>query len=90
MINNHNVISVFMKKINGDISLVSQEMSFDIRQGDGDNKMNDKWDFYKDNAGEWRWTRTASNGRIVGASSQGYANRADCVANAQRNGYTGS
>ncbi|EEN5690534.1 DUF1508 domain-containing protein, partial [Salmonella enterica subsp. enterica serovar Kentucky] len=35
------------------------------------------------------WRRTASNGRIVGASSQGYVNRADCIANARRNGYTG-
>ncbi|MCH1918113.1 DUF1508 domain-containing protein [Shewanella sp. A3A] len=51
--------------------------------------MNDTWDFYVDTAGEWRWRRTASNGRIVGASSQGYVNRADCVANARRNGYTG-
>lgn len=52
--------------------------------------MNDTWEIYKDNAGEWRWNRTASNGRIVGASSQGYVNRTDCVANAQRNGYKGS
>lgn len=50
----------------------------------------DTWDIYKDNSGEWRWNRTASNGRIVGASSQGYVNRTDCVSNAQRNGYTGS
>jgi uncharacterized protein YegP (UPF0339 family) len=52
--------------------------------------MNDKWDFYKDNSSEWRWRRTAPNGNIVGASSQGYVNRGDCVANAQRNGYAGS
>ncbi|WP_339524384.1 YegP family protein [Pseudomonas sp. EA_35y_Pfl2_R111] len=50
----------------------------------------DKWEFYTDSSGEHRWRRTAPNGRIVGASSQGYANRSDCVANAQRNGYTGS
>lgn len=53
------------------------------------NRMNDTWDFYTDGKGEWRWRRTASNGRIVGASSQGYVNRADCIANARRNGYTG-
>lgn len=47
--------------------------------------MNDKWDFYKVNAGEWRWTRSAPNGRSVGASSPGYANREDCVVNAPRN-----
>jgi uncharacterized protein YegP (UPF0339 family) len=50
----------------------------------------DTWEFYKDNAGEWRWNRKAPNGRTVGAATQGYVNRVDCVANAQRNGYTGS
>jgi uncharacterized protein YegP (UPF0339 family) len=50
----------------------------------------DTWEFYKDSSGEWRWTRRAANGRIVGASSQGYQNREDCVANARRNGYTGT
>lgn len=50
---------------------------------------NDKWEFYKDNADEWRWTRTASNGRIVGASSEGYKNKSDCIDNARRNGYRG-
>jgi uncharacterized protein YegP (UPF0339 family) len=51
---------------------------------------NDKWEFYKDAAGDWRWRRTASNGAIVGSSSQGYSNKADCVANAQRSGYKGN
>ncbi|MCK9202323.1 MAG: DUF1508 domain-containing protein [Gallionella sp.] len=51
---------------------------------------NDKWEFYKDPKGEWRWRRTASNGNIVGASTQGYVNKSDCVANAQRSGYKGS
>ncbi len=51
--------------------------------------MDDKWEFYKDNSNEWRWRRTAPNGRIVGASSQGYVNRVDCVENAKRNGYNG-
>ncbi len=49
----------------------------------------DTWDFYVDEAGKWRWRRTASNGRITGASSQGYANKSDCVDNARRNGYKG-
>ena len=49
----------------------------------------DKWEFYKDGEGLWRWRRVADNGRIVGASSQGYVNREDCVENARRNGYTG-
>ncbi len=46
----------------------------------------DRWDVYKDSRGEWRWKRTARNGAIVGASSEGYKNRTDCVANARRNG----
>lgn len=51
--------------------------------------MNDKWEIYQDGQGQWRWRRTASNGRIVGASTQGYANRSDCEANAKRNGWNG-
>lgn len=47
----------------------------------------DKWEIYQDASGEWRWRRTASNGRIVGSSSQGYKNRADCIENARRHGY---
>ena len=49
----------------------------------------DKWEFYKDSTGEWRWRRIAANGRIVRASSQGYKNKSDCIANARRNGYKG-
>lgn len=51
--------------------------------------MQDKWEFYVDSASEHRWRRTASNGRIVGASSQGYVNKQDCIDNARRNGYVG-
>lgn len=51
----------------------------------------DKWFFEKDGKGEWRWTRkVAANGKTVGASTEGYKNRLDCVKNAQRNGYNGS
>lgn len=50
----------------------------------------DKWEIYQDAQGKWRWRRTAPNGHIVGASTEGYNNREDCVANARRNGYTGS
>ncbi len=49
----------------------------------------DKWKFYEDAAGKWRWNRTASNGEIVGSSSQGYASKASCIENAKRNGYNG-
>lgn len=50
----------------------------------------DTWVFYQDDRSEWRWRRTAPNGNIVGASTEGYRNRQDCVANARRNGYTGT
>lgn len=50
----------------------------------------DKWEFYKDTEGKWRWRRTAPNGKIVGASSQGYVNKSDCIENAKRNGYKGN
>ena len=49
--------------------------------------MNDKWQFYQDPSNKWRWRRVASNGAIVGASTQGYVNKSDCIENARRNGY---
>lgn len=49
--------------------------------------MEDKWNFYKDHRNEWRWTRKAPNGNVVGASTEGYARKIDCLANAKRNGY---
>ncbi len=49
--------------------------------------MNDKWEFYKDVDMKWRWRRTAPNGNIVGASTEGYANKIDCEGNAHRNGW---
>jgi outer membrane protein OmpA-like peptidoglycan-associated protein len=48
---------------------------------------NDKWEFYKDAQDQWRWRRTAPNGNIVGAATEGYANIADCEGNARRNGW---
>jgi flagellum-specific peptidoglycan hydrolase FlgJ len=46
------------------------------------------WEFYKDKRGEHRWRRKASNGLIIGASTEGYKNKADAIANAVANGYT--
>jgi uncharacterized protein YegP (UPF0339 family) len=48
--------------------------------------MKDKWEIYKDTEKQWRWRRTAPNGNIVGASTEGYVNKTDCVGNAHRNG----
>lgn len=47
----------------------------------------DRWEIYQSGS-EWRWRRTARNGQIVGASTEGYSNRAACISNAQRNGMT--
>jgi len=44
----------------------------------------DKVVFKKDDFGEWRWQRKASNGKIVGASTEGYKNRGYCQANFER------
>lgn len=41
---------------------------------------------YKDASGEWRWRTLAPNNRIVGASTEGYKNKQDCIDNAKRNG----
>ena len=51
--------------------------------------MNNQWKFYKDAENQWRWRHTASNGNIVGASTEGYVKRADCAGNAHRNGCKG-
>ncbi len=47
----------------------------------------DKWVFYKDEKQEWRWRRHAPNNKEVGASTEGYGNKRDCVTNAERAGY---
>ncbi|MEM7614892.1 MAG: DUF1508 domain-containing protein [Pseudomonadota bacterium] len=52
-------------------------------------KDSDKWEFYEDKRGEHRWRRKASNGQVVGASSEGYKKKSDAEANAARQGYTG-
>lgn len=52
-----------------------------------EDEMTDKWEFFKDNEDKWRWRRTAPNGNIVGASSEGYSNKIDCEGNARRNGW---
>lgn len=44
----------------------------------------DKFEVYKDKRGEFRWRRIASNGKIVGAASEGYTKKADCEKNMNR------
>lgn len=51
----------------------------------------DRIGVYKDAHGEWRWNRIAPNGEAVGASTEGYKDKADCYANLFRiNGITGN
>lgn len=45
---------------------------------------NDKLEVYADANGKYRWRRTAPNGEIVGAATEGYVNKADCIANLKR------
>ena len=35
---------------------------------------------------QWRWKLIASNGRILGASSEGFFNKKDCIDNAKKTG----
>jgi len=51
---------------------------------------NDSWEFYKDKKGEHRWRRTASNGNIVGAATEGYSSKSLAEANAERHGFNGN
>ena len=50
---------------------------------------NDTWQFYQDALSQWRWRLVAGNNTVIGASTEGYWNRTDCIANARRLGYTG-
>jgi uncharacterized protein YegP (UPF0339 family) len=48
-----------------------------------------KTEYYQDKRGEWRWRKTHRNGQVIGASSEGYVNKADCQANANRKAKNG-
>jgi uncharacterized protein len=45
---------------------------------------NDVFEIYQDKKSEYRWRRKAANGKIVGASSEGYTKKADAEANMNR------
>ena len=46
----------------------------------------DSWEIYQDKRGEYRWRRKAPNGKITGASCEGYTEKSNCVSNANRHG----
>jgi uncharacterized protein YegP (UPF0339 family) len=54
----------------------------------GENCMDEKWDFYKDYAKEWRWRRKTASGKTIGASPQGYKSKQECLDNAKQHGFT--
>lgn len=39
----------------------------------------DRVEFYKDAQDDWRWRYVALNNRVMADSSEGYANKGDCV-----------
>lgn len=41
------------------------------------------FEVYEDNSGEWRWRVVATNGEIIGASSEGFANKGGAHRNAR-------
>lgn len=43
-----------------------------------------KLEIYKDKSGEWRWRITANNNDIIGASCEGYKNKADAEKNLKK------
>ncbi len=51
-------------------------------------KEHDRWLFYEDMGGEWCWRMTDTrNGKIIGASTEGYKNLDACEHNALRMGW---
>lgn len=43
--------------------------------------LNSKIEVYLDTSKEWRWKVTHANGNVIGASSEGYKNKSDCLNN---------
>lgn len=83
------VISEMDVKLRGELWQLHVDLSNFLSRvmGIGD-FMGDRKDsviFYKDDAGEWRWSRTnAYNGKIVSEGGEGYHNLGDCVHSAQK------
>ncbi len=42
---------------------------------------------YIDNNGQWRWRVVADGNKIVAGADNGYDSKADCLANAEANGF---
>ncbi|WP_343562028.1 hypothetical protein [Kiloniella sp. b19] len=46
-----------------------------------------QWKFYQDAHEFWRWTQLSADGKIVDSSPEGYPERRDCDACAQKHGF---
>ena len=47
----------------------------------------ERWFFYQDSAGLWKWARLDILGTILAHSGSSFASRADCVEHARSSGY---
>ena len=47
------------------------------------------WEMYQNDAGEYRWRVTDTEGNIMGNAQEGYTAEASCLKNAHRFGYEG-
>ena len=47
----------------------------------------ERWFFYQDTAGLWKWARLDIVGTILGHSGASFATREECVEHARRSGY---
>ena len=46
--------------------------------------MTSHFEIYEDASGKWRWRLITPNGRIIGASSQGYIDKRDAKSNVRQ------
>ena len=52
--------------------------------------MPNKYKFYEDKKGEFRWVKKAPNGKTIGSASEGFKSKTNVIKNAQNNGHTGN
>ena len=52
--------------------------------------VSDVWDFKKDSSGSWHWQRQSLRHELIRECERPFASFEECVADAQRCGYSGS
>jgi len=53
-------------------------------------KVSDVWDFKKNGDGHWTWQRQSLHHELIEEGRLAFAQLEECIADARRNGYTGS